>query len=324
MELPPALRLAVEAALEGQRLQDLAHDAGRLSTRYRAETRDGRLHLGNAQAALAYLATRLPATFAAIRATLERVREVRPDLAPQTMLDAGAGMGTATLAAAATWPGLAAATLIEASPHARDLGQRLCAHLPLSTTWQPGDLTDGRLALPRTDLVILAYVLDELAPARRLDLVERLWQASGRLLVLVEPGTPAGWTRLMAARGFLLDRGAVMLAPCPHAAPCPLVAPDWCHFARRVARSRLHRQAKGGSVPWEDEKFLYLALGREAVGDVPAPRVLAPPQQLHQRIGLKLCLPDGSAAERLVAKRDKDGYRIARRVAWGDRLAGDA
>ena len=39
------------------------------------------------------------------------------------------------------------------------------------------------------------------------------------------------------------EAGANILAPCPHARPCPLAAPDWCHFSARVARSRLHREA---------------------------------------------------------------------------------
>ena len=110
----------------------------------------------------------------------------------------------------------------------------------------------------------LSYVLDELAPDAIGPLVDRLWALTAGLLLVVEPGTPAGWSRILAARDRLIAAGAHILAPCPHQEPCPLAAPDWCHFSRRVARSRLHRLTKGADVPWEDEKFIYLAASRTA------------------------------------------------------------
>jgi ribosomal protein RSM22 (predicted rRNA methylase) len=105
----------------------------------------------------------------------------------------------------------------------------------------------------------------------------------------------------------------------PHAAPCPIVAPDWCHFSRRVARSRLHRLAKDGDVPWEDEKFIYLAASR--TGDPhPMARVLARPRVASGAIRLKLCNPTGQLEEWLVTKRQGDAFKVARRIDWGDRL----
>jgi ribosomal protein RSM22 (predicted rRNA methylase) len=142
---------------------------------------------------------------------------------------------------------------------------------------------------------------------------------SAHTLLIVEPGTPAGWRRVIAARRQLIDVGAHVLAPCPHEAPCPLVPPDWCHFSRRVARSRLHRLAKDADVPWEDEKFIYLAASRQ-----PAPkrsaRVVAPPKAGSGKVVLKLCEPDGRAGEHLLSKRDGDLFKAARRADWGDAL----
>jgi len=66
MELPRALREAVDEALAGASTSELTRAAEILSHRYRSETRDGRLHLADDIAARAYLATRLPATYAAI------------------------------------------------------------------------------------------------------------------------------------------------------------------------------------------------------------------------------------------------------------------
>ncbi len=132
------------------------------------------------------------------------------------------------------------------------------------------------------DLVTLAYVLDELDAAERATLIERLWSRTADTLLIVEPGTPAGWQRILDARALLLKQGAQMIAPCPHAQACPLVAPDWCHFSRRVARSRAHLLAKGAEVPWEDEKFSYLAVTRNSAA-LPTARVIAPPRPAAAR-----------------------------------------
>ena len=323
MELPAALRVAVDRMLDGIKLADLQRDAARLSERYRAETRDGRLHMDDAAAVRAYLATRLPATYAAIRASLTALSEMRPDFAPATQLDIGAGPGTALFAAEDAFASLASATLVETSAAAREIGRALGVDGTIAATWRDGDLARGLGDLAPADLVTMAYVLDEVAPEVARRTVDALWALTGDTLLIVEPGTPAGWQRILAARDALIAAGAHIIAPCPHAAPCPLAAPDWCHFARRVARSRLHRLAKGAEVPWEDEKYIFLAASRFRAPAHPA-RVLAPPREAKGRVTLKLCRADGSAAEVLVTKRDGDAYKAARRAAWGDAFGGIA
>src|SRR5690606_18801351 len=117
---------------------------------------------------------------------------------------------------------------------------------------------------------------------------------------------------------------AQVVAPCPHDLPCRLEGSDWCHFSRRVARSRLHRLTKDADVPWEDEKFAYLAVSRHSRDATRNPRVLAPPRAGSGKVSLKLCQPDGRAAEQLFTKRNGEGYKIARRAGWGDSLQLDA
>jgi ribosomal protein RSM22 (predicted rRNA methylase) len=317
MELPPKLRQAVDRALSGRPLADLAATAAVMSQRYREERRDGRLHVGSERDALAYLAVRMPATYAAVRASFAAVAQARPDFAPKTALDVGAGPGTALWAAADCWPTLADALLVEASPAFRSCGEELTAqaHLP-RVTWRTADVAVDAIDCAPRDLVTAAYVLNELAPEVRPPVLDRLWRLTADTLVIVEPGTPAGWQRILAARLQLIEVGAHVIAPCPHADNCPLQPPDWCHFAQRVARSRLHRQAKGAEVPWEDEKFSYVAISR-----TPAPaaaaRVLARPRKGSGRVTLKLCRPDGSAGDQLFSRRDGALFKRAWRSDWG-------
>src|SRR5262249_6630172 len=142
------------------------------------------------------------------------------------------------------------------------IGQRLAAESDSAALraarWVTGDI--GTLDdLPTHDVVILSYVLGEI-PERQIEPVIRAaWRKAGVLLVLVEPGTPDSFRRVHAVRALLLASDAHLVAPCPHAEVCPLLATgDWCHFAARLARTAAHRRLKSGSLGYEDEKFSYL------------------------------------------------------------------
>jgi ribosomal protein RSM22 (predicted rRNA methylase) len=322
MELPAQLRQVIDALLESTPLPTLRQAAKTLSDRYRAETRDGRLHMAEELAVKAYLATRLPATYAAVRTCLEAVSETRPAFSPRTLLDIGAGPGTVLWATVDLWPDLQQATLLEASGPARKTGEILAAegNFDARVTWLSGDATIELGAAPEADLITAAYVLDEIAPASLPRLIERLWALTADTLLIVEPGTPAGWQRILAVRQQLIDAGAHVLAPCPHEKPCPIMPPDWCHFARRVARSRLHRLSKDAEMPWEDEKYIFVAASRHPA-EVRRPRVLAPPKSGSGKVSLKLCQPGGDAHEQLFTKRDGAAFKNARRADWGDAIS---
>ena len=175
---------------------------------------------------------RLPATYAAIRSSFNAVAEARPDFMPGDALDVGAGPGTALWAAAECWPAVSEALLVEASPIFRTYGERLAAEAELPhVPWRVADIAVYAIDSKPRDLVTMAYVLNELAPKARHSILQQLWQLTADTLVIVEPGTSAGWQRIIAARNQLIEAGA-------HARACPLQPPDWCHFAQRIARSR--------------------------------------------------------------------------------------
>jgi ribosomal protein RSM22 (predicted rRNA methylase) len=167
--------------------------------------------------------------------------------------------------------------------------------------------------------VTAAYVLNELDPQARSRVIEQLWNLTAGAFVVVEPGTPAGWQRILGVRDQLIGLGGHVVAPCPHMKPCPLASPDWCHFAQRVARSRLHRQVKGADMPWEDEKFSYVAVRRQPLTTERA-RIIARPRNAGGHTTLKLCQPDGASATKILSRRDGEAFKRARRSDWGDTL----
>jgi ribosomal protein RSM22 (predicted rRNA methylase) len=319
-ELPAALKAALETALEGQPRAGLAQRAARASSAYRAGQSSAGV-IRDAADALAYAVTRLPATYAACRAAFAAAAARAPRFAPKGLLDVGCGPGAASWAALQAWPDLTVVTWLDVSPVFLDLARRLAVAGPAplrAVAGRVGDVsTDGELS--PADLVVASYALAEIPAGRQGATVARLWGACAGVLALVEPGTPAGYARLIAARTQLIAAGAQVLAPCPHEDACPLAAPDWCHFSVRLPRSRDHRLTKGAQVPFEDEKFAYLVVARPAVAaEAAQPRVLAHPNSGKPGIELKLCLPDGRAERRFVARRDKAAHARARRLAWGD------
>jgi ribosomal protein RSM22 (predicted rRNA methylase) len=134
--------------------------------------------------------------------------------------------------------------------------------------------------------------------------------------VIVEPGTPAGYARIIDVRAQLIAAGAHVAAPCPHDRKCPLTAPDWCHFTQRLPRSRAHKQIKAAERPFEDEKFIYLALTREPA-TVHRARVLRQPELTKVEVTAKLCTAEGLSITK-VPRRAKAEYARARHWRWGD------
>ena len=115
----------------------------------------------------------------------------------------------------------------------------------------------------------------------------------------------------------MIEAGAEVLAPCPHERACPLVAPDWCHFAVRLERTRDHRTLKAADAPFEDEKFSYLIVGRPGVGTKAVGRVIKPVRRNKFEAVLEVCAPPG-IENRTISKRDQNAFRDIRHVEWGD------
>ncbi|HZR75365.1 small ribosomal subunit Rsm22 family protein [Bradyrhizobium sp.] len=312
--LPPDLRAALDKKLEGLARDDIAARAAQISKTYR----DG----GNSHAiaspvdALAYALVRMPATYAAVSACLNALCEARPDFAPQRLLDVGAGPGTASWAAAETFASLQAFMLLDINAALQTLALKLGKENPRLATMTCRRDAHALDEVEAADVVIASYLIGEVSEAERRALAERLWSKTRDTLLVVEPGTPAGYARIIQLRAQLIASGAHVAAPCPHDRACPLVPPDWCHFAQRLPRLRAHIQIKGAELPFEDEKFSYVVLTRGPATQRLS-RVLAQPAINKVEVSAKLCTANGLGVAK-VQSRDKTAYAAARRWRWGE------
>jgi len=319
LELPHGLRRALNEELDAAKPRDLGETAAGLSARYRSSAADHpHSFIQSDDDTLAYAAYRLPATYAGVAAALAAVQRISPGLLPSSVLDIGAGPGTAAWAAVETFPSLEIVSLVEPDLRMAALGKRLAQFGPPPlrvARWEQSNIEELPTS-PTADLVIAAYVLGEIDESRRTEVLQKLISLAGHVLVLVEPGTPFGYSVILSARALLLGAGRSVVAPCPHDDACPMAGSDWCHFSVRLPRSRIHRQLKAGSLSYEDEKFSYVAAEPEPPRRGHS-RIVRHPTTRTAMIRLELCAPQGLRTE-VVTKRDKAAFRDARDVRWGD------
>jgi ribosomal protein RSM22 (predicted rRNA methylase) len=325
MKLPAPLARAMEDELSRFDRKALARASEELSKRYRNQPENATASTGLINKDLdraAYLVTRLPATYAAIYAVLRELKERMPALEVRSLLDLGAGPGTAMWAAAEIFSEVEQATLIEHSSGFIELGQKLAGSSPVAAIqtarWVEADLTRER-ELPVHDLVVISYALAELESDSRRRLIRSAWPATAKVLAVIEPGTPRGFDVVLHARDDLLQQKAHLVAPCPHNQRCPMDLEgqrDWCHFAQRLERTALHRRLKAGKLGYEDEKFSYVVAAKQDVAQVEA-RVIRHPIQLKGHIKLGLCTPQG-LKQQTVTRSQGDVFKAARKLKWGE------
>jgi len=310
MQLPEDLQRAVELEIEHCPHALMQRAADRMTLQYRSEKSSAAL-FSDPAGVPAYLAVRLPATFAAIQCVLEECARRLPAWQPRSMVDFGAGPGTGGWAAVQIFPSLRSLNNVERSPQMREIGQRIARQ---SSDRMLSDAAWSDSVCESADLTLLSYVVAEVNETERLNLVSRLWNQS-QVVVVIEPGTPSGFQRILRIREWALLQGAQLIAPCPHSKQCPMEKFRWCHFPARVDRTRIHKLLKGATLGYEDEKFSYLVFGKIPVS-LPAGRVVDSPKKNKGFVQISLC-SDGCLKE-IVVSRKENNYRDARDLKYGD------
>lgn len=310
MEFPAELRSKITELAEREDIRSLKASAARLSESYRSESESGKRGAVSKTDVLAYAAVRMSATFAAVSKALELSLKCF-DGEIGSILDIGAGTGAGAVAAARL-TGCENATCLEREKNMLELGAELCACAGVRAEWEQRDVTRGIDG--KADLVICSYCLNELPEKLRPNAVSELANAANKLLVIVEPGTPFSFAGMKQIRRILLNMGLKIAAPCPHENDCPLPENDWCHFTARAQRTKLHKLLKNADVPYEDEKFCFIAAAKENSAPCEA-RILRKPQINSGMVRLTLCGTDGLRTETVTKKNPL--FKAARKSDHG-------
>lgn len=304
MEFPVHIREKIERLVNAEDVKKLSAAARRLSENYRREenfSASSRLEI------LAYTAVRMPATFGAVSRALELALEDL-DSEINSVLDVGAGTGAASIAAEELID-CEKILCLERDRNMLGLGRQFVEN----AEWFERDITKS--ITETAELVICSYCLNELPEKERKFVISELAKAANKILLLVEPGTPKSFELMKHTRKQLIDLGLFIKAPCPHNGECELSDNDWCHFTVRVARSKLHKQLKNADVPYEDEKFCFLAAVKEPTGEK-FTRIIRRPIIESGKITLKLCAEDG-ISEKIVT-RSNEHFKKAKKSESGD------
>jgi len=320
MRLPSELLDAIQQETAKVDRRKLVQATAQLTTRYKAAEFSSPAIATEAHRA-AYLAVRLPATYAALRRVFAEINLRAPQAGIASMLDLGSGPGTALFAASEEFSGLQLATLVEADADWIAVGKRLMAgpRMPdaIKVQWLKQDLRSG-LSCEAHDLVVVSYTLGELPQAAAEAVLNKAWKCAGKFLVVIEPGTRRGFAGVNAARSNLIANAAHIFAPCPHAGACPMAAAgDWCHFSQRIERTSQHRQLKGGDLGYEDEKFSYIVAAKND-STSPGARIVRHPGKHSGHVQLALCTPQGQIENRTITRSSKEAYKRARKAEWGE------
>ncbi|ORX23185.1 ribosomal small subunit Rsm22 [Thermoanaerobacterium sp. PSU-2] len=315
MEIPAELLNGIEeesSRIPVNRLISLVSD---ISNRYR-NTDDK--YISTYEEAVAYISYRMPATFGAIYAVLNDIKDICSDINPKSILDVGAGPGTAMWAATSIWNDINKITLLEKNKNMIKIGKNLSANSNnnsiKNSIWMEVDL-ENLPVLPKHDMVIASYSIGEMNDDVQREIIKKLWESVNDMLIIIEPGTKIGFSNIKRAREILVSFGAHVISPCSHANECPINDDDWCHFSSRIQRTSIHRKVKNGQLSYEDEKFSYICVSKKPCKTIKS-RIIRHPQIKKGHIILDLCTNDG-IKKVTVKKSDGDIYKKARDMKWG-------
>ena len=259
----------------------------------------------------------MPSTYEAVQFSLGKVFE-NNEFEINTVLDVGAGTGTATWATFETL-GIKEFLCLEREDAMINVGKRLMEKHPIlkQTKWKKFDIIRDEIDI-KSDIVIASYMINEIAKNDVERITEKLWDATNKVLLILEPGTPHGFSNIKHIRSIITKNGGSIIAPCTHENNCPLPDDDWCSFTCRVQRSKTQKKLKDGVSGFEDEKFSYIAFSKNQTNKT-LNRILRHPMINKGYIEFKICTQDGIKNVKL-SKKDGEIYKLAKKKNAGESL----
>lgn len=328
MELPIELREKIDENIASIDIKSMKKSAQNISRRYRDKTqkKTNNQLITNKTEAIAYAASRMPATYGAIYSALEHTMNIidfntnEKALQIKSLLDIGAGTGAAGWASTSIL-NIEKITCIENEKYMMEIGKDFMQagyECLKNANWINKNIIKDKIE-EKADLVIAAYVINEIAVNERQQVLEKLWQSTNKVLLIVEPGTPEGYEEIIKIREYFIEKGENIVAPCQHNKRCKIEEKDWCSFSCRVSRSKVHKILKDGDSPYEDEKFFYIAISKFKTRKA-SNIILRHPKIESGKITLKLCNSSGNIEEKIITKKEKEIFKKVKKLNCGDIL----
>lgn len=316
MELPIEIKRYIESELNTIKKVELQNSAKNISMKYRTNEGKGKRLLESREEAIAYAISRMPATYGAIYNSLKHSLEIyNPYI--KNVADIGAGTGAGAIAINELLH-IEKIVCYEREEEMQKIGKKIFENyndIIKKANWIKLDITKDKIP-EKYDLVLVSYMLNEIDNSKRNTILEKLWEITNKILLIVEPGTMQGYKNIMSARKKITDMGGRIVAPCKNNT-CKLPEDDWCNFSCRVQRTKNHKELKSGDVPYEDEKYIYITMAKEEINQTDKNRILRHPMIYSGYIKLKICRED-KIEEITITKKDKEKYKIARKSEVGD------
>ena len=316
MDIPEGLKDSINRLLSENKVSNIIENAQTISNRYRKNDGKGKRLLTNESEAVSYVISRMPATYAAVYSAFKQIL-ANYNEKMTSLLDVGAGTGTGTWAVNEI-ENMSQITCLEREKSMSNIGKKLMKNTALDNVqWKSYNILQDEIA-EKADIVLTSYMINELPEQEREKAVLKLWQATNKLMVVIEPGTPEGFKNILNIRNLIKEQGGYIVAPCCCNGECPIKENDWCAFYARVARSSIHRQAKGGNLGYEDEKFSYIAFSKTPV-EITGERILRHPQINSGFVKVKLCTAEG-IQEKTYSKKDGEIYKKIKKLDAGEKI----
>ncbi|XP_065223108.1 methyltransferase-like protein 17, mitochondrial [Planococcus citri] len=282
-----------------------------------------------------YLIARMAAEYAVLNRIFAEIQLTCPQFQPHSLYDFGSGVGTVSWIARKYWAeSLQEYFCVDSSGEMNELAKLLLkggdetVPLPISGLYYRQFLSTT--VSSKYSLVTCSYSLFELPSAEiRLKTLSKLWNKTEDFLVIVEPGTKAGFQLVNEARDFIIQSdsesehstGVHVHSPCPHEFDCPMLK-----LSQGLCSSRVSYLSPAivTNASYENEYFCYVVLrkGKREPSDNQWPRVVSHPAKRKKHTHCRLCTKDGQLTDMTFTKQ-KYGlttYHCGRSLKLGDRL----
>ena len=222
------------------------------------------------------------------------------------VLDFGCGSGVASRRILGAFPAITEVMHADVSGRAVEFAaRRQREEFPAI----PSGRLDLSQPLPPGTMLVVSHVLNELPPKARAQLMALAGQAEE--VVWVEAGTHVDSRNLIAVREQLSASFSIV-APCPHAKPCGMLAEEnaqhWCHFftpfpshaAQDAGWSQLGREL---NIDLRALPYSFLVLQKQPLAVKEAARIIGTPVEKKAHFELLACESCG-VREVMAQKRD--------------------